>query len=99
MGQLPSLLPGASMAPPSFPGLPVLAGAGIIPGVRPPAFMPGIVPGLGAAAPKKPVFQPAPLRLDEEGREIDEQGNVVARTVQAVTTLKVRQCCRVLLFR
>eukprot|EP00955_Chlamydomonas_euryale_P118702 366555-Chlamydomonas_euryale.AAC.27 len=41
---------------------------GVRPSVRPPA-----VPG---------GFRPAPLRLDAQGREIDENGNLVVRAVQ-----------------
>ena len=34
-------------------------------------------------------FKPAPLRLDDQGREIDEFGNVVKKAAESVTTLKV----------
>lgn len=37
----------------------------------------------------KPSFKPAPLRLDDQGREIDEFGNVVQKAAESVTTLKV----------
>ncbi len=34
-------------------------------------------------------FKPAPLRLDDQGREIDEFGNAVKKPAESVTTLKV----------
>ena len=37
------------------------------------------------------------LRLDEQGREVDEFGNVVRRATQAVSTLKVRKIALTLL--
>ena len=61
------------------------------PAVRPlPAFpQPGLQPqGLPRAA--KPTFRPAALRLDDQGREIDEFGNLVQTKTESVTTLKVR---------
>ncbi|KAK9856079.1 hypothetical protein WJX84_004285 [Apatococcus fuscideae] len=39
----------------------------------------------------KPSFKPAPLRLDDQGREIDEFGNVVQKPAESVTTLKINQ--------
>ncbi len=55
-----------------------------------------VAPGAGAAPrPTGPVsgqragFKPAPLLLDAQGREVDEKGQVIAKPVQAVTTLKV----------
>eukprot|EP00884_Botryococcus_braunii_P015893 jgi/Botrbrau1/2988/Bobra.0026s0049.2 len=90
-GLVAGILPGVGLAPPPIPGVTIVPGVGVLPGVRPPAFLPGIIPGMPGAAPKRPAFQPAPLRLNEEGREVDEQGNVVARAVQAVTTLKINQ--------
>ena len=37
----------------------------------------------------KASFKPAPLRLDDQGREIDEFGNAVQKPAESVTTLKV----------
>lgn len=64
------------------------------PAVRPPlpAFpQPGLLPqGLPRGA-AKPTFRPAALRLDDQGREIDEFGNLVQTKTESVTTLKVNQ--------
>jgi len=48
-------------------------------------------PAVPAAAGQPRSYKPAPLRLDAEGREVDEHGVPVVRK-QAVTELKVR--CR-----
>lgn len=65
------------------------------PSVRPPLpaqpLQPSLTPqGLMRAAPK-PTFRPAALRLDDQGREIDEFGNLVQTKTESVTTLKVNQ--------
>jgi len=69
------------------PALPGLGGVPALPGLP---GMPGL-PGPAAAKPK--TFRPAPLRLDEQGREIDEQGRVVSRAVEPrhASTLKARR--------
>ncbi|KAK9829066.1 hypothetical protein WJX72_003724 [[Myrmecia] bisecta] len=55
---------------------------------RPPGY--GLAsPSASTSAPKG--FKPAPLRLDDQGREIDEFGNVVQKRAEAVTSLKVNQ--------
>ena len=46
-------------------------------------------PAAPAAAAQPRGYKPAPLRLDAEGREVDEHGVPVVRK-QAVTELKVR---------
>jgi len=61
------------------PTVPAAVLPGVMPGVRP-SVRPPAVPG---------GFRPAPLRLDAQGREIDENGNLVVRAVQPVSTLKV----------
>ena len=44
----------------------------------------------GAPKPaSKATFRPTALRLDDQGREIDEFGNLVPQRTEAVTTLKV----------
>ncbi|KAK9808286.1 hypothetical protein WJX73_007656 [Symbiochloris irregularis] len=49
-------------------------------------------PGAPAHATPVPVKQPQhTLRLDDKGREVDEHGNLVAKSVAAVTSLKVNQ--------
>lgn len=63
------------------------------PAVRPPvpsqSLQPGLLPyGQPRAAPK-PTFRPAALRLDDQGREIDEFGNLVQNRTDSITTLKV----------
>lgn len=63
------------------------------PAVRPPvppqSLQPGLLPyGQPRAAPK-PSFRPAALRLDDQGREIDEFGNLVQNRTESITTLKV----------
>lgn len=55
------------------------------------AIAPGMAAATAAAAGTPSGFRPAPLRLDALGREVDEKGNVVARPVQVVTSLKVNQ--------
>ncbi len=63
------------------------------PAVRPPlpAFpQPGLLPQGLPRATAKPTFRPAALRLDDQGREIDEFGNLVQTKTESVTTLKVR---------
>ena len=47
-------------------------------------------PPAPAAAAQPRSYKPAPLRLDAEGREVDEHGVPVVRK-QAVTELKVRK--------
>lgn len=59
------------------------------PPVPPQSLQPGLLPyGQPRAAPK-PTFRPAALRLDEQGREIDEFGNLVQNRTESITTLKV----------
>ena len=60
------------------------------PVVRPPApHQPGLLSqGLPRAA-AKPTFRPAALRLDDQGREVDEFGNLVQTKTESITTLKV----------
>lgn len=36
-------------------------------------------------------FRAAPLRLDAEGREVDETGKVIERTIETTTSLKINQ--------
>ena len=72
----------------NFAAQPVLPGLGSVPGMP---GMPGL-PGLPGAPPAKPkAFRPAPLRLDEQGREINEHGHVVSRAAEPrqASTLKV----------
>lgn len=58
--------------------------------MMPPASL-AVAPPVAAAgsAAAKPGFRPPVLRLDAQGREVDEQGNVVKREVVQVSTLKV----------
>jgi hypothetical protein len=50
-------------------------------------------PAPAPAAPRATV-RPAPLRLDDQGREVDEEGNVIQRSAAAVTSLKVTTFCK-----
>jgi hypothetical protein len=70
---------------------------GLQPSVRPAAPPPGGPPAAAAAAPAAAAaaavaggFRPQPLRLDAQGREVDEFGNVIERKIAPVSTLKVR---------
>ena len=55
----------------------------------------GLLPqGVVRPAPKA-TFRPAALRLDEQGREVDEFGNLVHTRAESVTTLKVLTQCHV----
>ena len=57
---------------------------------RPPVAPQSLQAGLGAPKPaSKATFRPTALRLDDQGREIDEFGNLVTQRTEAVTTLKV----------
>ena len=77
-------------------GPPGVAGVGIRPatgaGVRPPAPSMG-PPGGAAVRPPMPVrtaySKPIALRLDDQGREVDDFGNLVERKADVVTTFKV----------
>lgn len=56
-------------------------------------YVPVAAPQTGLGVPRpgpKSTFRPAALRLDEQGREIDEFGNLVTQRQEAVTTLKVQ---------
>ena len=58
--------------------------------LRPPVAPQSLQAGLGAPKPaSKATFRPTALRLDDQGREIDEFGNLVTQRTEAVTTLKV----------
>lgn len=63
------------------------------PATKPPAFpatlQPGLPPQSLARTGPKPTFRPTALRLDDQGREIDEFGNLVQTKTESVTTLKV----------
>ncbi|KAL3131502.1 U4/U6-U5 snRNP complex subunit prp3 [Trebouxia sp. C0009 RCD-2024] len=65
------------------------------PAVRPPvplhSLQPGFVPYGQPRPGPKPTFRPAALRLDDQGREIDEFGNLVQNRTESITTLKVNQ--------
>ena len=69
-----------------------------LPAVRPPvppqSLQPGLLPYGQPRAATKPTFRPAALRLDDQGREIDEFGNLVQSRTESITTLKVQaHCC------
>ena len=93
-GTQPAVLAAAQQAAATltqnFAARPVVSGLGSVPA------MPGM-PGLPGAPPARPkAFRPAPLRLDEQGREINEHGQVVSRAAEPrqASTLKVpRRCC------
>lgn len=62
------------------------------PAVRPPTPLQAPRLGLPLGPPRatpKPTFRPTALRLDDQGREIDEFGNLVQTKTESVTTLKV----------
>lgn len=86
---LTSLLP-VQRPPPAVPQPTPPAQAAASAGVRPPLPAQPLSTALGAAKPAhKATFRPAALRLDDQGREIDEFGNLVTQRSEAVTTLKV----------
>ena len=45
--------------------------------------------GLGGVPIAQPASRPAPLRIDDKGREIDAQGNVVQKPKDTLSSLKV----------
>ena len=59
------------------------------PSVPPQSLQPGLLPYGQPRAASKPTFRPAALRLDDQGREIDEFGNLVQNRTESITTLKV----------
>ncbi len=74
----------APLAAAAAPGAPAAAQAAAAPSSRPDG---GAMP---PPPPRPAQVRPAPLRLDAEGREIDEFGNVVVRKPEdTVSTLKV----------
>ena len=78
-------VPGSQLAQPA-PGLmSVRAAAGQAAAALSAAARP---PGIPAAQPVRPKAQHL-LRVDDQGREIDEHGNPISLKVDAVTSLKV----------
>ena len=73
-----------SIRPPGPPGAAAAAAVA-------PAPMPGAPSMPPPVRPPPAAFMPKPLRLDAQGREIDEFGNVIERKIAPVATLKVNQ--------
>ena len=78
----PSAAPGAAAAQPDQAAA---QAAAALPNRQPGGAAPST---MGPPPPRQP--RPAPLRLDAEGREIDEFGNLVVRPEITTSTLKVR---------